>query len=78
MRPSSKLLVVTLHAQVQPVFVDLRKQGGRWELATPPVEGELEDEEDEEVPKKSRFVVLSRSDVVIEELTDLSQKKKKR
>lgn len=29
----SKLLIVTLHAQVQPVFVDLRLGiGGRWDL----------------------------------------------
>lgn len=36
-----KLCVVTLHAQTQPVFVDLRKESsGRWELEVPPPEEE--------------------------------------
>ncbi|GAA5893792.1 WD40 repeat domain-containing protein [Sporobolomyces salmoneus] len=38
---NSKLCVVTLHAQTQPVFVDLRKESqGRWELEVPPPEEE--------------------------------------
>ncbi|GAA6040189.1 hypothetical protein JCM8097_004172 [Rhodosporidiobolus ruineniae] len=47
---NSKMLVVTLHGQTQPVFVDLREElGGRWELETPPDEEEQEEEEDEEM-----------------------------
>ncbi|GAA6020877.1 hypothetical protein JCM11491_000017 [Sporobolomyces phaffii] len=38
---NSKLCVVTLHAQTQPVFIDLRKESnGRWELEVPPPEEE--------------------------------------
>ncbi|GAA5885881.1 hypothetical protein JCM6882_004189 [Rhodosporidiobolus microsporus] len=54
---NSKMLVVTLHGQTQPVFVDLRDQtGGRWELETPPDEEEEEDEEDEDAPRIIREV----------------------
>ncbi|GAA6003210.1 hypothetical protein JCM10207_001801 [Rhodosporidiobolus poonsookiae] len=54
---NSKLLVVTLHGQTQPVFVDLREQvGGRWELETPPDEEEEEDEDDEDAPRIIREV----------------------
>lgn len=52
----SKMLVVTLSAQVQPVFVDLRTRGGgRWELEVPKeqVEEEEEEEEDTEVHRKN-------------------------
>ena len=46
----SKLLVVTLHGQTQPVFVDLREEGGgRWELEPPPDEDEVAEDEDEEM-----------------------------
>jgi hypothetical protein len=46
----SKLLVVTLHGQTQPVFVDLRDEGGgRWELEPPPDEDEMAEDEDEEM-----------------------------
>lgn len=41
----SKLCIVTLHAQTQPVFVDLReKTEGRWELEVPPEQVEQEEE----------------------------------
>ncbi|GAA5975983.1 hypothetical protein JCM11641_002858 [Rhodosporidiobolus odoratus] len=54
---NSKMLVVTLHGQTQPVFVDLRDEtGGRWELETPPDEEEEEDEEDEDAPRIIREV----------------------
>jgi hypothetical protein len=58
------MLVVTLAAQAQPVFVDLRRvKGGRWELETAPEEEEEpplekgedeegEEEEEAEAPKK--------------------------
>ncbi|GAA5878946.1 hypothetical protein JCM3774_000668 [Rhodotorula dairenensis] len=47
---NSQLLVVTLHGQTQPVFVDLRDEGGgRWELEPPPDEDEVADDEDEEM-----------------------------
>ncbi|KWU47190.1 WD40 repeat-like protein [Rhodotorula sp. JG-1b] len=47
---NSKLLVVTLHGQTQPVFVDLRDEGGgRWELEPPPDEDEMVEDEDEEM-----------------------------
>lgn len=47
---NSKLLVVTLHGQTQPVFVDLREEGGgRWELEPPPDEDEVAEDEDEEM-----------------------------
>lgn len=47
--PRSKMLVVTLFAQVQPVFVDLRAEvGGRWELELPKDEEEEDEEEDED------------------------------
>ncbi|BGP08186.1 chromatin binding protein [Rhodotorula toruloides] len=45
---NSKMLVVTLHGQTQPVFVDLREGGGRWELEPPPDEEEVQEEEDDE------------------------------
>jgi hypothetical protein len=52
------MLVVTLHGQTQPVFVDLREQTqGRWELETPPDEEEEEDEDDEDAPRIIRFVL---------------------
>ncbi|GAA5845463.1 hypothetical protein JCM9279_003041 [Rhodotorula babjevae] len=45
---NSNMLVATLNGQTQPVFVDLREEGGgRWELEPPPDEEE-EDEDDEE------------------------------
>ncbi|KAM0752903.1 WD40 repeat-like protein [Meredithblackwellia eburnea MCA 4105] len=44
---NSKMLVVTLQGQVQPVFVDLRTEGGRWNLE-PIVEEDEEDEDDED------------------------------
>ncbi|BGP16354.1 hypothetical protein JCM10213_004895 [Rhodosporidiobolus nylandii] len=54
---NSKMLVVTLHGQTQPVFVDLRQgTGGRWELETPPDEEEEDDEEDEDAPRIIREV----------------------
>ncbi|GAA5850393.1 hypothetical protein JCM8547_001861 [Rhodosporidiobolus lusitaniae] len=53
---NSKMLVVTLNGQTQPVFVDLREGGGRWELETPPDEDEEEDEEDEDAPRIIREV----------------------
>lgn len=46
------MLVVTLHAQVQPVFVDLRKNGGRWELKVEEEEEEEDEEDEDEAPKK--------------------------
>ncbi|POY74570.1 hypothetical protein BMF94_2331, partial [Rhodotorula taiwanensis] len=47
---NSKLVVVTLHGQTQPVFVDLREDGGgRWELEPPPDEDEMEEDADEEM-----------------------------
>jgi COMPASS component SWD1 len=53
------MLVVTLHAQVQPVFVDLRTEtGGRWELETTPEETEGDGEEDEDAPKKTGWAQL--------------------
>lgn len=53
------MLLVTLAAQSQPVFVDLRKvNGGRWELETAPDEEEDQEktieegsEEEEATPK---------------------------
>jgi COMPASS component SWD1 len=49
----SKMLIVTLHGQVQPVFVDLRADiGGRWELETPPEETEEDEEDEDDAPKK--------------------------
>lgn len=56
---SSKLLVVTLAAQAQPVFVDLRNDtpfGGRYELETTSPEPEEEGEDDEEEVAKPRSV----------------------
>ena len=55
---NSKMLVVTLHGQVQPVFVDLREGGGRWELEASgeEVEGDDEDEEEGQAAKKTRYV----------------------
>ncbi|BGP55776.1 chromatin binding protein [Rhodotorula sphaerocarpa] len=45
---NSKLLVVTLHGQTQPVFVDLRTSGGgRWELEPPPDEDEMDEDQEE-------------------------------
>jgi hypothetical protein len=56
----SNMLVVTLHGQTQPVFVDLREQSqGRWELETPPDEEEEEDDDDEDAPRIIRCVALS-------------------
>mgnify|MGYP001573698919 FL=1 len=56
------MLIVTLHAQVQPVFVDLRSEvGGRWELSaetTPEPNGEEGEGEEEEETKKSRCVLV--------------------
>ena len=41
---------MTLHGQTQPVFVDLRDEGGgRWELEPPPDEDEMVEDEDEEM-----------------------------
>jgi COMPASS component SWD1 len=53
--PISQMLVVTLHTQVQPVFVDLRPEiGGRWELTTTQEEEEeAMDEDDEDAPRKT-------------------------
>ncbi|KPV74652.1 uncharacterized protein RHOBADRAFT_53613 [Rhodotorula graminis WP1] len=45
---NSKMLVATLHGQTQPLFIDLREEGGgRWELE-PPADDEEEDDEDDE------------------------------
>lgn len=46
------MLVVTLAAQIQPVFVDLREKGGRWDLEVPTEHDE--EDEDEEATKKLR------------------------
>jgi len=52
------MLVATLHGQTQPVFVDLREEGGgRWELEPPPDE---EDEEDEDEDEGSMIVPCAR------------------
>ena len=48
------MLVVTLHGQVQPVFVDLRPDGGRWELEASVEDPEADDEEEEEGTRKLR------------------------
>ncbi|GAA5858180.1 hypothetical protein JCM1840_001074 [Sporobolomyces johnsonii] len=54
---NSKMLVVTLHAQTQPVFVDLRRETeGRWELETPPDEDEEEEEDEDEAPRRNREI----------------------
>lgn len=56
------MLVVTLHGQTQPVFVDLREGGGRWELEPPPDEEEVQEEEDDEDMEIIRCVLTASAD----------------
>lgn len=50
----SQILAVTLASQVEPVLVDLRREGGgRWELRAKPDDVDTA-EEDEEVAAKSK------------------------
>lgn len=68
----SKLLVVTLHGQTQPVFVDLRDEGGgRWELEPPPDEDEMAEDEDEEM-ETIRSVLPPFTGPVTASTTDIS------
>ncbi|GJN90498.1 hypothetical protein Rhopal_003509-T1 [Rhodotorula paludigena] len=45
---NSQLVIVTLHGQTQPVLVDLRDGGGRWELEPPNDDEQQEDNDGEE------------------------------
>lgn len=51
----SQLVIVTLHGQTQPVLVDLRDGGGRWELEPPNDDEQQEDNDGEEETQIIRY-----------------------